>query len=104
MDAQSLVLLADIVEAGNLSLAARRLKMSRANISYHLAQLEKALGQQLLRRTTRRLEPTELGHRLYQHGCKIREELMAAREPPRNLAKACTDWSASVSRRGSGIW
>ncbi len=80
MDAQSLVLLADIVEAGNLSLAARRLKMSRANISYHLGQLEKSVGQELLRRTTRHLEPTEVGLRLYQHGCVIREELMAAKE------------------------
>lgn len=80
MDAQSLVMLADIVEAGNLSRAARRLKMSRANVSYHLAQFEKSLGQQLLRRTTRRLEPTELGFRLYRHGCVIRDELRAARE------------------------
>jgi len=87
MDAQSLVLLADIVEAGNLSLAARRLKMSRANISYHLARLEKTLGQQLLRRTTRRLEPTEVGFRLYQHGCAIRDELMAARESVASLGK-----------------
>lgn len=80
MDAQSLVMLADIVEAGNLSRAARRLKMSRANVSYHLAQFEKSLGQQLLRRTTRRLEPTEVGFKLYRHGCVIRDELMAARE------------------------
>lgn len=80
MDAQSLVLLADIVEAGNLSLAARRLKMSRANISYHLGQLEKSVGQELLRRTTRHLEPTEVGLQLYQHGCVIRDELMAAKE------------------------
>lgn len=80
MDAQALVLLAEIIEAGNLSLAARRLKMSRANVSYHLAQLEKKMGQQLLRRTTRRLEPTEVGYRLYEHGCVIREELMAAKE------------------------
>jgi len=87
MDAQALVLLADIVEAGNLSLAARRLKMSRANISYHLSQLEKSLGQQVLRRTTRRLEPTELGYRLYQHGCVIRDELMAARESAASLGQ-----------------
>lgn len=85
MDAQALVLLAEIVEAGNLSLAARRLKMSRANVSYHLAQLEKSMGQALLRRTTRRLEPTELGYRLYEHGCAIREELMAARESVASL-------------------
>ena len=87
MDAQALVLLADIVEAGNLSQAARRLKMSRANISYHLAQLEKSLDQQLLRRTTRRLEPTEVGFRLYQHGCVIRDELMAARESVATLGR-----------------
>src|SRR5690554_3515127 len=88
MDAQALVLLAEIVEAGNLSLAARRLKMSRANISYHLAQLEKNMGQQLLRRTTRRLEPTEVGYRLYQHGCVIREELMAAKESLSSLGSS----------------
>lgn len=87
MDAQSLVLLADIVESGNLSRAARRLKMSRANVSYHLSQLEKALGQQLLRRTTRRLEPTELGFQLYRHGCVIRDELLAARESVASLGR-----------------
>ena len=88
MDAQALVLLAEIVEAGNLSQAARRLKMSRANVSYHLAQLEKNMGQQLLRRTTRRLEPTEVGYRLYEHGCVIREELMAARESLASLGSS----------------
>lgn len=88
MDAQALVLLAEIVEAGNLSLAARRLKMSRANVSYHLAQLEKSMGQQLLRRTTRRLEPTEVGYRLYEHGCVIREELMAASESLASLGSS----------------
>lgn len=87
MDAQALVMLADIVEAGNLSLAARRLKMSRANVSYHLARLEQSLGQQLLRRTTRRLEPTEVGFRLYRHGCAIRDELMAARESVASLGR-----------------
>ena len=38
MDAHSLVLFVDIVEAGNLSNAARNMKMSRANISYRLTQ------------------------------------------------------------------
>lgn len=88
MNAQSLTLLVNIVEAGNLSLAARRLKMSRANISYHLSQFEKSLGQQLMRRTTRRLELTEVGLRLYQHGCAIRDELMAAQEAVTSLGKS----------------
>jgi DNA-binding transcriptional LysR family regulator len=87
MDAQSLSLLVDIIESGNLSSAARRLKMSRANISYHLTQLEKSVGLQLLRRTTRRVEPTEVGLRLYQHGKVIRDELLAARESMAMLGK-----------------
>lgn len=36
MDLTALTLLVEILEAGNLSEAARRLKMSRANVSYHL--------------------------------------------------------------------
>ena len=46
MDAHALTLFVDIVEAGNLSLAARNMKMSRANISYHLTQLERSVGMQ----------------------------------------------------------
>jgi len=80
LDQISLSLLVDIIDAGNLSSAARRLRMSRANVSYRLNQFERELGQQLLRRTTRRVEPTALGLRLYEHGRAIRDELVAARE------------------------
>ncbi|HEY2256298.1 MAG TPA: LysR substrate-binding domain-containing protein [Variovorax sp.] len=80
MDLQSLSLLVEIMNAGNLSAAARRLKMSRANVSYHLNQLERSVGAQLVRRTTRRAEPTEIGLRLYQHGLAIQAELLAAQE------------------------
>lgn len=74
------MLLVDIVDAGNLSLAARNLKMSRANVSYRLRQIEHAIGMQLFRRTTRRIEPTEVGLRLYAHGRRIRDEVLAAQE------------------------
>lgn len=80
MDLQALTLLVEILDAGNLSEAARRLKMSRANVSYHLNQFERSVGQQLVRRTTRRIEPTEIGLRLYEHGRAIRDELTAARD------------------------
>ncbi|MCR5866167.1 MULTISPECIES: LysR family transcriptional regulator [Aquincola] len=80
MDVNALTLLVQILDAGNLSEAARRLKMSRANISYHLNQLERSIGQQLVRRTTRRVEPTEIGLKLYEHGLRIQNELTAARE------------------------
>lgn len=87
MDAQSLSLFVDIVEAGNLSLAARNLKMSRANISYHLTRLEQSVGMQLMRRTTRRGELTEVGQRLYEHGRVIRNEVLAAQESVRTLGQ-----------------
>src|SRR6476620_5795877 len=80
MDLQSLTLLVEILDAGNLSEAARRLKMSRANVSSHLNAFERSVGVQLVRRTTRRIEPTEIGLQLYEHGRKIRDELDAARE------------------------
>jgi len=80
MDLTSLTLLVDIVDAGNLSQAARKLKTSRANVSYHLNQLERSVGVKLLRRTTRSMELTEVGRRLYQHGRSIRNELLAAKE------------------------
>lgn len=80
MDLSSLTLLVEIIDAGNLSQAARKLRMTRANVSYHLGQLEKGVGVQLVRRTTRRVEPTEVGRRLYEHGRRVQGEMQAARE------------------------
>lgn len=87
LDLGSLTLLVEIVDSGNLSQAARKLKMSRANVSYHLSQLEKSVGVQLVRRTTRRVEPTEVGMRLYEHGRSIVNELLAARETINTLGQ-----------------
>jgi DNA-binding transcriptional LysR family regulator len=87
MEFASLTLLVDILDAGNLSQAARKLNMSRANVSYHLNQLERSVGVQLVRRTTRRVEPTEIGLRLYQHGRSIQNELRAARESVSTLGQ-----------------
>lgn len=87
MDVNELTLLVEILDAGNLSEAARRLKMSRANVSYHLNQLEKSVGLQLVRRTTRRVEPTELGLELYEHGRSIRNALLAAQESVSSLGQ-----------------
>lgn len=80
MDLTALTLLVEIIDSGNLSQAARKLRMTRANVSYHLGQLEKDVGVQLVRRTTRRVEPTEVGRRLYEHGRRVQSEMQAARE------------------------
>lgn len=87
VDFSSLTLLVDIIDAGNLSKAASKLKMTRANVSYHLKQLEKELGAELIRRTSRRMEPTELGWRLYEHGRTIRNEMASAHETVTNLGQ-----------------
>ena len=87
LEIPSLTLLVDIIDAGNLSQAARKLKMTRANVSYHLSQLEKAVGVELVRRTTRRVEPTEVGWRLYEHGRAIRNEIASAQETITNLGQ-----------------
>lgn len=87
MDFAGLTLLVDILEAGNLSHAARKLKMSRANVSYHLQRLEKEVGVQLVRRSTRRIEATEVGLILYERGCAIRDELAAAKEAVATLGR-----------------
>ncbi|MEG2766732.1 MAG: LysR family transcriptional regulator [Comamonas sp.] len=87
MDLHTLTLLVEIIDSGNLSQAARKLKMTRANVSYHLAQLEKSAGVQLIKRTTRRVEPTEVGLRLYEHGRNIHNEILAARETITSLGQ-----------------
>ncbi|WP_061171953.1 LysR family transcriptional regulator [Caballeronia hypogeia] len=87
MDVNGLSLLVEILDAGNLSEAARRLKMTRANVSYHLNQLEKSVGMQLVRRTTRRVEPTDIGLTLYEHGRSIRNALLAAQESVSTLGQ-----------------
>ncbi|MGY8526681.1 LysR family transcriptional regulator [Paracidovorax citrulli] len=85
MDLNALRLFVDIVDAGNLSAAARKLRMTRANVSYRLKALEEELGVQLLRRTTRHVEPTPVGAGLYEHGRNILAEVAAANALISNL-------------------
>lgn len=80
MDLLSLNIFIEIIDTGNLSQAARSLKMSRANVSYHLGQLERSLGATLLRRTPQGVEPTELGRRIYSHARNIVNQADMVRE------------------------
>lgn len=78
IDLNALRLFVTIVDAGNQSAAARQLNMTRSNVSHRLKELEENLGVQLLRRTTRQMELTEVGLGIYQHGVKIMQEMAAA--------------------------
>jgi DNA-binding transcriptional LysR family regulator len=54
------------------------------------------VGVQLVRRTTRRVEPTEVGLRLYAHGRSIQNEMQAARETITTLGQ-CLQGCVGVS-------
>ncbi|MDX2320883.1 MAG: LysR family transcriptional regulator [Moritella sp.] len=55
------------VRHGGISAAAQAHGLQRSKVSRRLQELEKALGCQLLIRTTRQIEMTEHGRLLYQH-------------------------------------
>ncbi|HUH59545.1 MAG TPA: LysR family transcriptional regulator [Candidimonas sp.] len=69
----------EIVDSGSLSAAARKLEKTRSNISHQLKLLERETGAQLLRRSTRRLELTQAGQIMYDHGQRMMEDLSTTR-------------------------
>lgn len=69
-----------MVEAGSLSAAARRLRLSPAMASKRLARLEARLGARLIQRTTRRLSTTEIGRRFYDEVAAILAAVRAAED------------------------
>lgn len=60
-----------VAEAGSISEAARRLRLSKSVISERLVELERSLGTVLVRRTTRRLNLTEDGAALLERAIEI---------------------------------
>jgi DNA-binding transcriptional LysR family regulator len=67
-----------ISELGSLAAAARAIGISPAAVSKQLTKLEEELGLQLLVRSTRRLELTEIGVNYYSQCQRILEEVEAA--------------------------
>lgn len=76
-------LYAAIVEAGSLSAAGRRLRISPAMVSKRLARLEARLGVTLVHRTTRRLLLTDVGQAFYED---VRQILEATRDAEARVA------------------
>ncbi len=73
-DLMRMAIFARVVEAKSFSEAARRLGMSKSQVSKQVASLEGSLGARLLNRTTRRLSLTEIGAAYYDHCARIVEE------------------------------
>jgi DNA-binding transcriptional LysR family regulator len=72
---ESVVSFVSVVESGSMAGAARRLGISKSVVSERLAELEKVLGTQLIRRTTRKLSPTQDGHHFYGRAKRILRDL-----------------------------
>ncbi len=69
-----------VVEQGSFTKAAELLKISKSVVSKHVCALEDALSCQLLNRSTRKLEITELGQHFYQSLKNIPTQLAEAQD------------------------
>ncbi len=79
-----MALFAEVVSAGSMTAAAKRLGMTPSAVSQHLRALEESLGLSLLHRSTRKLTLTEAGTR-YFGGCAAM--VVAARSAEQALAR-----------------
>lgn len=64
-----------VAELGSFSKASKRLDVSTAAVSRHIADLEAALSSRLLNRTTRKLSLTEIGRVCYERYRRVLDEL-----------------------------
>ncbi|WP_369790416.1 LysR family transcriptional regulator [Rouxiella sp. WC2420] len=69
-----------VVECGTFTGAAKQLDVSVSHISRQIADLESRLTTQLFVRTTRQMQLTESGKRLFDHCDPLMQELMRAQE------------------------
>ncbi len=80
ISADDCILFVAIVEQESMVRAAEHLGMPKATVSRRLTNLEAALGQRLLLRTTRRLTLTDFGLEFLEHCRRVAEEVAATRD------------------------
>ena len=78
LEPNDLVLFARVVDEGSFSRAAERLGFPKSTVSRRVAALETQLGEQLLRRTTRKLTVTDFGRAVLEHAHHVVEDVAAA--------------------------
>ncbi|MCC1492041.1 LysR family transcriptional regulator [Cognatishimia sp. F0-27] len=77
-----------VVDQGGFTDAARKLGLSKSTVSKHVFNLEERLGARLLNRTTRRVNPTEVGIAYYE---RIRHALNVAAEAEAHVTSALAE-------------
>jgi DNA-binding transcriptional LysR family regulator len=71
MDTKQLTAFCAVVDRRSFSQAAEQLGVTQPAVSLQIRSLEKRLGQRLLDRSGRRVEPTEAGQRLYRSAQRL---------------------------------
>ena len=69
-----------IIEQGSFTDAARKLGLSKSVVSKQITALEARLGVTLLNRTTRQVQPTEIGEEFYRQSKSVLSNLQLAEE------------------------
>ena len=77
-DLNNIKFFACIVEHGSLTAASESLGVAKSMLSQRLASLEKELGVQLIRRTSRRLQVTDIGKRYHAQCLVVLNEIARA--------------------------
>jgi DNA-binding transcriptional LysR family regulator len=80
LDLNALMMFHEVVKSGSLSAACERLDVPRSTLSRRLIQLEKEMGTLLLKRSTRKLAPTDLGQSIHEHCARIEAEALAIQQ------------------------
>jgi DNA-binding transcriptional LysR family regulator len=80
LSADDYILFATIVEQESLVRASEHLGIPKATVSRRLSNLEEALGQKLLLRTTRRLTLTDFGQEFLDHCRRVAEEVSSTQD------------------------
>src|ERR671919_3247851 len=71
MDTRQLAAFCAVVERRSFSQAAERLGVTQPAVSLQVRALEERLGQRLIDRSGRRVEPTEAGLRVYRNAQRL---------------------------------
>lgn len=87
LDARRLRYFRAVAEHGSMTAAARHLNVAQPAISYHIAEIEAALGLRLLDRRHDGVRVTPAGAALLRHACQVAAALEAAEREMRDIAR-----------------
>ena len=74
LNANDLILFAQVMDSGSFSAAAERLGLPKSTLSRRISGLETELGERLITRSTRKLVITEFGSEILEHARRMVDE------------------------------